>query len=69
MQQRVHTNWSSSKLRYTCILVHKHTSSRDVRAFRLSEAVEAVSALLHVATFIFFTGLVDFLFSTKDAVV
>ncbi|KAI0292621.1 hypothetical protein B0F90DRAFT_243236 [Multifurca ochricompacta] len=34
-----------------------------VQAFRLSQAVEAVPALLHVAVFLFFAGLVEFLFS------
>ncbi|KAI0289691.1 hypothetical protein B0F90DRAFT_1825968 [Multifurca ochricompacta] len=34
-----------------------------VQAFRLSQVVEAVPALLHVAVFLFFAGLVEFLFS------
>ncbi|KAH9987933.1 hypothetical protein BJV74DRAFT_474668 [Russula compacta] len=39
-----------------------------VQAFRLSEAVEAVPLLLHVAVFLFFAGLVDFLFSIDTVV-
>lgn len=39
-----------------------------VQAFRLSQAVEAVPALLHIAVFLFFAGLVDFLFSIDSVV-
>jgi hypothetical protein len=39
-----------------------------VQAFRLSQAVEAVPALLHIAVFLFFAGLVDFLFSIDSTV-
>jgi hypothetical protein len=39
-----------------------------VQAFRLSQAVEAVPALLHIAVFLFFVGLVDFLFSIDSVV-
>ena len=39
-----------------------------VQTFRLSQAVEAVPALLHVAVFLFFVGLVDFLFSINASV-
>jgi hypothetical protein len=39
-----------------------------VQAFRLSQAVEAVPALLHIAVFLFFAGLVDFLFSIDSAI-
>jgi hypothetical protein len=38
------------------------------RAFRLSQAVEVVPALLHVAVFLFFTGLVDFPFSVDATI-
>ena len=47
---------------------------QGVQAFRLSQAVEAVPALLHVAVFLFFAGLaglaglVDFLFSIDTTV-
>jgi hypothetical protein len=41
---------------------------QGVQAFRLSQAVEAVPALLHIAVFLFFAGLVDFLFSIDSAV-
>jgi hypothetical protein len=41
---------------------------QGVEAFRLSQAVEAVPALLHVAVFLFFVGLVDFLFSVDSTV-
>ncbi|KAI0246777.1 hypothetical protein BJV78DRAFT_114536 [Lactifluus subvellereus] len=39
-----------------------------VQTFRLSQAIEAVPALLHVAVFFFFAGLVDFLFSIDTTV-
>jgi len=53
--------------------LHKCARTREylfegVQAFRLSQAVEAVPALLHVAMFLFFTGLVDFLFSIDSTV-
>jgi hypothetical protein len=41
---------------------------QGVQLFRLSQAVEAVPALLHVAVFLFFAGLVDFLFSIDSTV-
>jgi hypothetical protein len=41
---------------------------QGVQVFRLSQAVEAVPALLHVAVFLFFAGLVDFLFSIDSTV-
>ena len=41
---------------------------QGVEAFRLSQAVEAVPALLHLAVFLFFAGLVDFLFSIDSTV-
>jgi hypothetical protein len=41
---------------------------QGVQAFGLSQAVEAVPALLHVAVFLFFAGLVDFLFSIDSTV-
>jgi hypothetical protein len=39
-----------------------------VQSFGLSRAVEAVPALLHVAVFLFFAGLIDFLFSIDSTV-
>jgi len=39
-----------------------------VQAFRLSQTVEVVPAFLHVAVFLFFTGLVDFLFSVDATI-
>lgn len=53
--------------------LHKRARTREylfegVQAFRLSQAVEAVPALLHVAVFLFFAGLVDFLFSIDSTV-
>jgi Family of unknown function (DUF6535) len=39
-----------------------------VQAFGLSQAVEAIPALLHVAVFLFFVGLADFLFSIDNTV-
>jgi hypothetical protein len=53
--------------------LHKRARTRaylfeGVQAFRLSQAVEAVPALLHVAVFLFFAGLVDFLFSIDTTV-
>jgi len=52
---------------------HKRARTREylfegVQAFRLSQAVEAVPALLHVSVFLFFTGLVGFLFSIDSTV-
>jgi hypothetical protein len=41
---------------------------QGVQAFGLSQAVEAVPALLHVAVFLFFAGLVDFLFSIDSTI-
>jgi len=41
---------------------------RGVQAFGLSHVVEAVPALLHVAVFLFFAGLIDFLFSIDRTV-
>lgn len=43
-------------------------SFQGAQAFRLSQAVEAVPALLHVAVFLFFAGLVNFLFSVDTTV-
>ena len=42
--------------------------SEGVKTFALSRAVNAVPALLHVAVFLFFAGLVDFLFSIDTTV-
>jgi uncharacterized protein DUF6535 len=39
-----------------------------VQAFRLSQAVDALPGLLHIAVFLFFAGLVDFLFSIDSTV-
>ncbi|KAH8990258.1 hypothetical protein EDB92DRAFT_1865244 [Lactarius akahatsu] len=39
-----------------------------VEKFRLSQAVEAVPLLLHISVFLFFAGLIDFLFHTNKAV-
>ncbi len=39
-----------------------------VETFGLSQAVEAIPALLHVAVFLFFAGLIDFLFSVDSMV-
>ncbi|KAI0049140.1 hypothetical protein FA95DRAFT_1463779, partial [Auriscalpium vulgare] len=36
-----------------------------VATFRLAQAVEAVPALLHVAVFLFFAGLIEFLFTVN----
>ena len=41
---------------------------QGVKLFGLSQAVEAVPALLHVAVFLFFAGLIDFLFSVDTTV-
>jgi hypothetical protein len=41
---------------------------QGVQVFRLSQAVEAVPALLHVAVFLFFAGLVEFLFPIDSTV-
>ena len=41
---------------------------QGVELFGLSQAVEAVPALLHVAVFLFFAGLIDFLFSIDTTV-
>ncbi|KAI9433333.1 hypothetical protein H4582DRAFT_1988573 [Lactarius indigo] len=53
--------------------LHKRARTRaylfeGVQAFRLSQAVEVVPAILHVSVFLFFAGLVDFLFSIDDVV-
>jgi hypothetical protein len=53
--------------------VHKRARTRSylhggVQAFGLSQVVEAVPALLHVAVFLFFAGLIDFLFSIDRTV-
>ena len=50
------------------MLVHWEYLFEGVQEFRLSQAVEAVPALLHVAVFLFFLGLADFLFSTDNTV-
>jgi hypothetical protein len=55
------------------VVQYKRARTREylfqgVQAFRLSQAVEAVPALLHVAVFLFFAGLVDFLFSIDSTV-
>ena len=53
--------------------LHKRARTRaylfeGVQMFRLSQAVEGVPALLHVSVFLFFAGLIDFLFSINDVV-
>ncbi|KAH9012244.1 hypothetical protein EDB83DRAFT_335759 [Lactarius deliciosus] len=53
--------------------LHKRARTRaylfeGVQTFRLSQAVEAVPAVLHVSVFLFFAGLVDFLFSIDGVV-
>ena len=53
--------------------LHKRARTREylyegVQAFGLSQAVEAVPVLLHVAVFLFFAGVVDFLFSIDSIV-
>lgn len=53
--------------------LHKRARTRaylfeGVQTFRLSQAVEAVPALLHVSVFLFFAGLVEFLFSIDGVV-
>ena len=53
--------------------LHKRARTRaylfeGVQTFRLSQAVEAVPAVLHVSVILFFAGLVDFLFSINDVV-
>ncbi len=53
--------------------LHKRARTRSylyegVQAFGLSQVVEAVPALLHVAVFLFFAGLIDFLFSIDRTV-
>ena len=53
--------------------LHKRARTRaylfeGVQMFRLSQAVEAVPALLHVSVFLFFVGLIEFLFSVNDIV-
>jgi hypothetical protein len=53
--------------------LHKRARTRaylfeGVQMFCLSQAVEAVPALLHVSVFLFFVGLIDFLFSINDVV-
>jgi len=52
---------------------HKRARTREylfegVQKFGLSRAVYAIPALLHVAVFLFFAGLVDFLFSVDTTV-
>ena len=39
-----------------------------VRKFRMSQAVEAMPLLLHTSVFLFFAGLIEYLFTINDAV-